>query len=294
VAQVIGIDPQSEDNMTGLKNKLINGAYLIGNSEGLLVAEGLAQMLKISVGDSIILYGQGYHGQIAAARLPVAGLVKLPFEEMNNRLVYMTLGNAQNVFSSYDRITSLSIMIDNIKHLDVVLSAVRAVVGQKFAIMTWDKMMPDLVQSIQIDNASGIIMLAILYIIIGFGIFGTVMMMVSERAKEFGILISVGMKKWKLIFVAALETIFISFLGVITGIIGSLPLVSYLYHNPIPITGDAAKTFESLGIEAVFTFSADPVVFTNQAMVVFIIALATIVYPFLFIRKLEPVNVLRG
>lgn len=294
VAQVIGIDPQSEDNMTGLKDKLINGAYLTGNSEGLLVAEGLAQMLKISVGDSIILYGQGYHGQIAAARLPVAGLVKLPFEEMNNGLVYMTLSNAQNVFSSYDRITSLSIMIDNIKHLDAVLSAVRAVVGQEFAIMTWDKMMPDLVQSIQMDNAGGIIMLAILYIIIGFGVFGTVMMMISERAKEFGILISVGMKKWKLILVAAFETIFVSFLGVITGIIGSLPLIFYLYHNPISITGDAAKTFDSLGIEAVFTFSADPGVFINQAAIVFIIALATIVYPFLFIRKLEPVNVLRG
>jgi ABC-type lipoprotein release transport system permease subunit len=59
-------------------------------------------------------------------------------------------------------------------------------------------MIPELVQSIQLDNASGLIMLFILYTVIAFGIFGTIMMMVAEREKEFGILHSLGMKKTKM------------------------------------------------------------------------------------------------
>ncbi|MDZ7606521.1 MAG: hypothetical protein U5K79_13245 [Cyclobacteriaceae bacterium] len=46
--------------------------------------------------------------------------------------------------------------------------------------MSWEEMNPDLLQMVEGDKAGGAIMKAILYILIGFGIFGTVMMMVVE------------------------------------------------------------------------------------------------------------------
>lgn len=294
VAQVIGIDAELETQMTGLKDRLVEGEYLKPASMGTLVAQGLAEMLKVSVGDSIIIYGQGYHGQIAAARLPIVGLVKLPFQEMNNGLVFLSLSNAQEVFSCYERITSAAIMIDNIRHLERVTRSLESTLGDSYALMHWDEMMPDLKQNIQVDNASGIIMMAILYIVIGFGVFGTIMMMVAERSREFGVLISVGMKKQKLILVTAIETILVSFIGVIAGILSSLPIVYYLFNNPIPITGAASKAFDSLGIEPIFNFGMDPVIFYSQAIVVMLIALITVLYPVLFIHNLEPVKAMRS
>jgi len=294
VSQVIGINPELEENMTGLKQKLIQGSYLNQNSESALIAEGLAEMLRVSLGDSIIIYGQGYHGQIAADRLPITGIIKLPFQNMNNGMVFLSLPKAQEIYSAPERITSLSIMVENIKHLDQVLTSVREKIGEKFDIMTWDKMMPELVQNIQVDNAGGLIMLAILYIVIGFGVFGTVMMMISERKKEFGILVSVGMKRRRLIWVTTLETIFVSFIGVIVGIIGSIPLIQYLVHHPLRISGDATRTFDQLGIEPIFTFSNDLTIYLTQATVVLIIALASAIYPLLYIHKLEPVEALRA
>jgi ABC-type lipoprotein release transport system permease subunit len=290
VAQIIGIDPDLEEHMTNLKEKMVGGKYLNQSSDGALVAQGLAKMLRVGVGDSIVIYGQGYHGQIAAARLPISGIVKMPFQEMNNGLVYLTLPNAQAIYSAYDRITSLALMISDIRFLDNVLHQLKSQLGSDYVVMTWDEMMPDLVQNIQLDNASGIIMLIILYIVITFGVFGTVMMMVSERIKEFGILISVGMRKWKLIIVTTIETILISIVGVIAGIFGSIPIVWYLHNNPIPITGEATKTFDSLGIEPIFNFSIDPTIFMMQALVVLLIAFGTAIYPLLFIRKIEPVK----
>ncbi len=294
VAQVIGIDPPREDKLTGLKKRLIAGSYLSQESEGVLIAKGLADLLKITKGDDLIIYGQGYHGQIAAARLPVEGIIDLPFPELNNSMVYLTLKNACDVFSAYNRITSLAIIVDDIRFLPSVQNNVREIAGEQFTIMTWDEMLPDLVQNIELDNASGIIMLIILYIVIAFGVFGTVMMMTSERQKEFGILISVGMKKANLIMITTVETIFISFLGVVAGILGSIPIIYYLHFNPIQMTGDAAKAFESIGVEPIMNFSTDPTIFLSQSIVVLIIALATALYPVLFINRIQPAEAIHG
>lgn len=294
VSAVVGINPKLEDEMTGLKSKLKEGEYLNNDSQGILIAEGLSEILKVNIGDSLVLLGQGYHGQTAAAYLPIIGKVKLPFESMNNAMVFLALPKAQEVYSCENQITSLPVLIDNIRHLESVKTAVRNIVGDKLDIMLWNEMMPDLEQNIEVDNASGIIMLAILYVVIGFGVFGTVMMMVSERSKEFGILVSIGMRKSKLILVTAIETIFVAFLGALVGIAGAIPFIYYLKFNPIELTGEGAKIYDQLGIEPIMNFSSEPVVFISQAIVVFLIALVTIIYPIMYIRKMNAVKVLRG
>lgn len=294
VAQVIGIDPASENRMTGLKKRLVGGAYLAENSGGALIARGLADALKIGIGDSLVIYGQGYQGLIAAAEVPIRGIVQLPFPEMNKASVYLALPDAQNAFSAPGRITSVAVMVDDIRNLPAVEKSIRRNMDDSQTIMTWDEMMPDLVQSIMLDNAGGIIMLIILYIVIAFGVFGTVMMMTSERTREFGILVSVGMKRARLVLVTTLETIFISFLGVLAGGMGSIPIIYYLHYNPLRMTGDAAKAFESVGVEPIMNFSVDPRIFLSQSAVVLLIALATAVYPVWFIHRLRPAKAIHG
>lgn len=294
VAEIVGVDPSLEDRMTGLARRVVAGRYLKAGSDGVLVAQGLAGSLKISVGDRVVIYGQGYHGQTAAVRLPVSGIVKLPFPDMNNSLVYLNLAKAQEVFSAPGRMTSFAIMIDDIGNLSSVQKEVQQRVDGNLTIMTWDEMMPDLVQSIELDNAIGIAMIIILYSVIAFGIFGTVMMMTSERVREFGILISVGMRRSKLACVTTLETVFISLLGVTTGILGSIPIVSYLHYHPLRMSGDAAKAFEVIGVEPIMNFSIASHIFIYQAVVVLLIALATAIYPVLFIRHLQPAKTLHG
>jgi len=292
VSQIIGVSPESENEMTNVKTRITKGEYLVDEDEGALLGEGLARLLEVEVGDSVVLYGQGFQGQTAAAMILVKGFVKLPFKQMNNGMVFLSLKKAQEVFLAFDRITSLPIMVENIKHLESVKSEVEVIYSGD-EIKTWDEMMPEMKQNIQVDNASGLIMLGILYIVIAFGVFGTVMMMVSERKREFGILISVGMHKIKLIIVTVFESIFISILGVLSGIIGSIPIVYYLNTHPILLAGGAAEAYDKLGIEPIMAFSNSPAIFWSQAVVVFIIALITILYPILFIRKLKPVESFR-
>jgi ABC-type lipoprotein release transport system permease subunit len=294
VVQITGINPELENQLTNLKKKIVSGEYFSDSSKGIIVAQGLAEILKVEVGDSVVIYGQGYHGVTAAAQIPIVGIVKFTLPELNKSFTYLSLPYAQWLFSAPGRLTSLSIMIDNPKKLDRVKSDIRKVFDNKYEVMDWEELSPELVQSIQIDNASGIIMLGILYVVIAFGIFGTIMMMTAERVKEFGILISVGMKKWKLGMVTLFETLFVSFLGVFTGAIISIPILLYFKANPIPLTGEYAEAILAFGFEPILPFAIYPGMFFAQIWTVLAIAIVSASYPILFIRKLQPVEALRG
>jgi ABC-type lipoprotein release transport system permease subunit len=293
VASVVGIDPIIEDKMTGLKSKLAAGKYLTEESLGVMIAQGLAELLKVGIGDSVVLYGQGYHGVTAAAQVPVEGIVEFTLPALNKSMVYLSLAYSQWLYAAPNRITSLSIMIDEANKLEETHSVISKLFDEKFEVMMWPELMPELVQGIEVDNAGGIIMLGILYVVIGFGIFGTVMMMTAEKTKEFGILISLGMKKWRLSFVSFLESLFLSFIGVLSGIIASIPLLYYLYKNPIPLTGEMADVMLKFGLDPIVPFRFAANIFIDQFLTVLVIAMVSALYPLSYIRKLNPVKAMR-
>jgi ABC-type antimicrobial peptide transport system permease subunit len=121
------------------------------------------------------------------------------------------------------------------------------------------------------------------------------MMMIAERSKEFGILISVGMRKSKLIFTTIVESFIMSLLGVISGILVSYPILIYMYHHPIQVPGvENNKLYDSLGIEPIFFFSKELAILFAQAEVVMLITLFTAIYSIVHIYRLKPVEAMRG
>ena len=192
-----GIDPELEDPRRKISNKLIEGRFIKRKDEGIVLAEGLANYLKIGLNDTLVLIGQGYQGITAAATFPVVGIVKFPASKMNNLFVFMGIENAQEMFSPYfpQLVTSIIIDIKNDNKLDKVKNELSQRLGDNYEVMGWNEILKEMVQQIQSDNGGGIIMLAILYLIVAFGIIGTVMMITMERRKEFAILVSVGMRR---------------------------------------------------------------------------------------------------
>jgi ABC-type lipoprotein release transport system permease subunit len=165
--------------------------------------------------------------------------------------------------------------------------------SEEMEILDWRTMVPELIQAIELDNISGIIMLLLLYSVIGFGMLGTFMMMTSERMYEFGVVIALGMKRWKLQAIVFLEITLLSLLGVVVGFAISLPVISYFYRNPIYLPGDYGDSFEKFDIEPVYAFSLDPVIFYSQTWLVFIMAIVLSSYPMIKIIRLNPVIAMR-
>lgn len=291
---VIGVDPEGENRVTGLKKWVKEGSYFDDNSNGVLVAIELAKYLKVSIGDSIVLYGQGYHGVMAAAVYPVAGILEFPSPELNKQFIYMTLKSCQELFSAPDRLSSVVLMVEDNYHLPPTLKHLKKDIKKPYMVMSWQELQPELVQMIDGDKAGGLFMKSLLYIIITFGIIGTILMMVSERKREFGVMIAIGMQRARLGAILFFETFFIGVIGALAGILVSIPLTYWYYLNPIPLTGDAAKTMIEMGIEPFMYFSIQPDVYYIQALVVFIITMIISIYPVIKSFTLQLTSALRS
>ena len=290
---VVGTDPEKENSLTSLGNKVIEGKYFSKDENVALLSEGLARRLNLWVNDTIVLLGQGYQGAVAAGKYPIKGIVKFGQPQLNDGLVYLPLSAAQEFLSAENIVTSLALAIDKVEGLDAVRRSIESRIGKDYEVMTWKEMMPDIENHIKADAAGFYVWSGILYIIIAFGIFGTILMMTAERKYEFGMLIAIGMKKMKLGRMLIAETILISICGTLTGMILSVPVVLYLRENPIHFTGDMAKAYENFGFEAIFPATVNGTIFLSQALVVLIISLLIGIYPLWNVSRLNPVRAMR-
>lgn len=292
---VMGVDPLKQDNMSGLSQKLKEGKYFSPGQAAALVGHTLARYLKLTVGDTLVLLGQGYHGATAAGKYPIKGIVKIPKPDLDNKMVYLPLQVAQQMYMAPHRLTTLSVNLYDHKALGSVVNSLRdKLPPDKYEVKTWQQIMPELVQQIRSDNASGWILLAILYLIIAFGVFGTVMMMISERNREFGVMIAVGMHKFKLATIVTLEMVFIGLLGLMAGVAFSIPVILYYYHNPIRLSGEVAQSIESFGIEPVMPMAWQADFFGNQTLIVAAIVVVAVLYPVYSITRIRAVKAMRG
>jgi ABC-type antimicrobial peptide transport system permease subunit len=129
--------------------------------------------------------------------------------------------------------------------------------------------------------------------LICFGIFGTLLMMMVERKFEMGMLIALGMKKTKLSLLLLLESIFTVISGCVFGILASIPLVYYLNIHPLRIGGETAKAYERFGFEAIFPTSTEISNFIQQGLTVLFIGLLLSLYPLYKIIRLNPVTAMK-
>ncbi|MEO8111989.1 MAG: FtsX-like permease family protein [Ginsengibacter sp.] len=283
--EVMGINPELENKMNGLANKITEGNYLNLQDSGILIGDGLAQYLKLNKGDTIVLLGQGYHGTTAAGQFRIQGIFHYPLEQLNNNIVFLSLPEAQNLFSTNDMITSLSIMLHHPEDLDKTIHSIHSSLDSNMEVMEWQIMNKSLVQEIQGDNSGGLIMLGILYLVVAFGVFGTILMMTMERKREFAVMIAIGMRRAKLMMIVFLETFFMGCIGIVTGMIIILPVVIHFHNHPIPLTGAAADAYQQFGIEPLLPASLDPSIFLYQGITVLGIALVSAIYPLWYVGR---------
>jgi len=293
--QVMGVDPDRENELTRVRDKLVEGTYLTNDDAGAMIAQGLADYLNIGVGDTLILLGQGYHGVNAAGLFPVKGILHFPIPQQNDQLVYLSLSQAQWFYGAEEMATSLALVIDEVAETSRIVSDIESKIGkEEYETMDWKELVPDLVQNIELDNLSGKIMLWVLYLVIGFGMFGTYLMMTAERQYEFGVMIAVGTRRLRLQGIVFLEIFIMTIIGVMAGILIGLPALVYLHYNPIYFAESQAAAIESFGMEAVYAFSLDPVIFTNQAYAIFIMAIILAGYPVWKIQTMNAVEAMRA
>ncbi len=291
------------------KYSRIRGRYLKQHENSVIIGSKLADFFNVKVGDSIIVLGQGYHGLTAVGKFKIVGILNFPNPQFNQTFIYMPLRAAQQLFSAYefdqngDTLPLVSyVTVNTIYRATIRPSDYRAIEkvrnqlqktinSPQVRVLGWHELNRQLLEQIQTDNISGQIMLIVLFIIIGLGVFGTILMMTLERRKEFAIQLAIGLRRGKLQKIILLEILFIAVVGILLAELVAVPIIFYGHYHPIYLSSPEIQ-------QAYAMFNAEPIMpmelfgqyMLVQPLIVLVIIAITALYPVLFIKKLKIPN----
>ncbi|WP_073604182.1 ABC transporter permease [Vibrio aerogenes] len=291
---VIGAIPELEEGYSHLSQKLTSGTFLTEKDTQILIGQGLANYFHLGVGDEMVLYGQGYHGQTAAGVFRVKGIVHFPLPQLDRQLVYMSLKQAQILYSTGDQVSAWVLHTHHQDALPNIIAQLRRSYGHGVNVRSWQELSPELAQQILMDKVSGIFMIYVLYGIVGFALFATVLMMILERQREFAVMLATGMSRGRLVRLVSTESVLLAGLGIFLGMLVATPVLLYLWFHPIEMTGESAQMMLESGFEPVLPVSLDPQLVIDQVMAVIVLLTLCLIYPLWRIFRLKIVSGLKG
>jgi ABC-type lipoprotein release transport system permease subunit len=275
-----GVNPGKEQKLTAVGKRLTDGEEFHESEAAVIIGKGLSRYFGLAVGDTLFLIGQGYHGMSAAGKFLVKGIIDMKNRDLNRSIVMMPIKVLRDYLSAPEIVTSLiAVKTENADEIKIQQDLQSILQSGKHEVMTWQEMIPELHQAIVADNIGGLYMVFILYMVISFGIFSTVLMMTQERIFEFGILTALGMKKSLIIKTLWVETGILSLLGLLSGMLPAYPLMLYFHKNPMPLPSEKADVMEKFGFLPEIAFSVDPEILLYHGALIFFISLIIVFYP---------------
>jgi len=215
---IIGIEPEAEAPISLIAGHILDGRYLTSEDQDMiLIGRGLADALEIQVGDRITMVGSDAHKQNRQRTMTVIGIYDIGLPSSEKRTVYISLGEAQDLFDLRGQSTEVQINLEKVGQ-EASMVAALAPVLPGYEVESWDKNFPELESALSSKGAAMSIFSVIILVIAGIGILNLLLMAVYERTREIGLLGAMGLKPRQIATLFVLEGTMIGFVGVIAGI----------------------------------------------------------------------------
>lgn len=289
--EVLGINPVEE--ILPLEKQIISGDYLPDQiSNGILISAATAEKLRISEGERLVLTFQDTQSEIVSAAFRVTGIFRSSNTSFDEGRVYVKAKDLQILLNPAQPIWhELAIMAFDYNQA-FELSHILQNHFPNLDIRDWKTLSPEASLLVEQGNFMSYIFLIIILLGLAFGILNTMLMAVFERMKELGMLLAIGMgKKWIAIMIV-LETVYISLVGGLLGVLIGLGIIKLLHQKGLNLSGFSDALAE-YGYDSVI-FPAIP---ANSVilivLLVFGIALGSSITPALKAIRLKPAEAVR-
>jgi len=296
---VTGIDPEHEADVSSLKSLIRQGEFLSGaNTDQALVGKLLARNLRVKVGDELSVVGQGRDGSIAATVVKVKGIFSSGIDELDRASIYIPLNTFQEVYSMQGAVHEVVVIADSLSDVEKIKYAIQSDLAslnlkERLIVLDWNELMPGLRQSIEMDLISGLIFYLLLLLVVAFSILNTFLMAIFERTREFGVMMAIGTTPGRLTKVLLIESMTLTFVGVVAGIfIGSLITIYFQTHG-IDFSG-ASELLSQFGISGRMYPKLSLLSAVSGPLAVLIITFFTALYPSIKVRRMRPVEAMRA
>ncbi len=159
-------------------------------------------------------------------------------------------------------------------------------------VMNWKEIQPDLALMTDMVQKFYAVFMVVILAALAFGIVNTMLMVVLERTKELGMLTAIGMNKKRVFNMIMLESVFLSLVGGVTGMIISKIIIGLTATRGINFAS-YAEGFEAMGYAAHIYPVISTSFFITVTILIIITGILSSVYPALKALKLDPAEALR-
>ena len=287
--QVKGVDPAEEIKVTNTYEKLIEGEYFKSKRDNtILVGKKLADRLNLKIKSKVVITFQDANYDLTSLLYRVEGIFRSGnsrYDEANVFVKNISISNNLSGFSGYHEIP---ILLTDINLRNEVKSDLIPYSSDNI-IEAWDDISKDLAYANEMLAAVLYIFMMIILSGLSFGIVNTMLMAILERKKEIGMLMSIGMSRYKIFLMICFETIFLSVVALPFGLIFSYLIVEYYAVVGIDLSIVEAG-LENFGVGTRLYFKVPDEQYFIVSIMVFILAVISSIFPSMRALKINPVE----
>jgi lipoprotein-releasing system permease protein len=197
----IGADPIQEDILLRIQEDVVWGDYydLRFKRFAAVVGSDLADDLELKRGDDFRLTRQDVTIQVKTVGIIDTGT------GLDQTLVYIPLETAQDLLGEGDVVTEVGIRLSEIDAAPAVAADLNN--KTRYKAESWQEKSRDILEQLDTQQIYSAIFYLLIFIISGFGIANTMIMIISRRTKEIGILMAMGADGISIMKIFVLESV---------------------------------------------------------------------------------------
>ncbi len=241
----------------------------------------------------IIFKFQGANGEMKDEVFKVVGYYKTSNTTFDRINVFVKKDYFMKL-SGYDNNSAheIAVLLENDNKIEKLTEEIKAINPEMETINFFeiDPMMEMMVKWTQVYYY---ILIVIILFALGFGIVNTMLMVVLERVKELGMLMAIGMNKVKIFVMIMLESIFLSIIGGVVGMLLGALTTWHLGKNGWNIA-QYAEGFEAMGYSSVLYPQLSFDFLIGTTLLVILTGIIAAIYPARKALKLNPADAIRS
>lgn len=291
--QINGVEPELEDKVSQLSQKLIAGEGFHKNKKNeIIIGKKLADKMKLKLNGKLVLTFTDSADNLVSAAFRVAGIYRsgnAPLDELN---VYMPIASLNELLLTGNSFHEIAVLLKNDNELEITKEKLTKAYPS-LQIESWKQLSPETDLMVRtVDEYSYIIMIIIL-IALAFGILNTMLMSVLERTKEIGMMVALGTARARIFLLVLLETIFLTIAGTPIGLLAAYLVTSYFQKQGLDLSGMGKDMMARFGFETTIYPSFPWEKLVTVLVMVIGTALLSSLLPAWRALRLQPVEALR-
>ncbi|MFA5276183.1 MAG: ABC transporter permease [Candidatus Omnitrophota bacterium] len=279
-----GIDPEAESRTTKIDKYMVAGNIKDLAQGGLIIGRELATYLGVRNGSTVTLISPSGKQNV----MKVAGIFSSGMYDYDMNMVFTGLKSAQAILGAPDKISALSIKLDNLYLAPQVRDKLYLSLGPDYILKTWTEANANFFAALKLEKLTMFIILTLIILVAAFNIASTLIVMVVEKTKDIGVLKALGMSSKGVRRVFTYQGLIIGSLGTLLGAFGGIVLCALLKKYQFVKLPQDIYYIDHLPVSIVLWPDITLIV-----LAAFVITLISTIYPAVKASRLEPVEALR-